>query len=341
MTVLPVSPILFGGRAKRKSIAESPPAPSECQFPFIYKNVSYSACTTQDDPNGQGWCSTSIDDLNNHIKGNWIHCPSFNNITVNSASVLNEDFSGRSADLQLLEDDEKICGVSVNRLLSGRSMLDDFDVQEHKNLAKEGEYPWQVAILSRDLEYRCGGVVVGKRHIITVAHCVEDISASDILVRVGDFDLSSDEEKYPSYDIAVRWIKIHPGFFGAKLRDDLALLEIKFNLYRLANVAPACLPAVGLYSDVSNCKVPGWGQYETSVADMGSHTFTYKMMVAGFRTIPRGECQSNLRATRKVGAFFKLQKGNICAVGNDGGDACNNQGCQSIETLLKVQRYLL
>merc|ERR1712168_896732 len=35
--------------------------PSFCKFPFIFKEVSYSSCTTKDDPEGKLWCSTKTD----------------------------------------------------------------------------------------------------------------------------------------------------------------------------------------------------------------------------------------------------------------------------------------
>ncbi|CAL4142801.1 unnamed protein product, partial [Meganyctiphanes norvegica] len=40
-----------------------------CQFPFIYKSVTYTSCTRTGDPDGNLWCSTKTDGLNNHISG--------------------------------------------------------------------------------------------------------------------------------------------------------------------------------------------------------------------------------------------------------------------------------
>ncbi|CAL4098683.1 unnamed protein product, partial [Meganyctiphanes norvegica] len=51
-------------------------APSFCKFPFIFKRVTYTACTTKDDPAGRSWCSIKTDTKGNHI-GNanmWRHC---------------------------------------------------------------------------------------------------------------------------------------------------------------------------------------------------------------------------------------------------------------------------
>ncbi|CAL4063691.1 unnamed protein product, partial [Meganyctiphanes norvegica] len=50
---------------------------ANCQFPFIYKGMTYTECTAQDDPDGKLWCSTSTDNQNKHISGggHFRYCP--------------------------------------------------------------------------------------------------------------------------------------------------------------------------------------------------------------------------------------------------------------------------
>ncbi|CAL4083149.1 unnamed protein product [Meganyctiphanes norvegica] len=47
-----------------------------CQFPFIHSGVTYTACTTVDDPEGKLWCSTRTDIQDNHVTGggHYKHC---------------------------------------------------------------------------------------------------------------------------------------------------------------------------------------------------------------------------------------------------------------------------
>ena len=54
---------------------ESAGSGKQCSFPFVYKNVLYDGCTTQDDTKGKYWCSTKTDNSNRHVGGdNWGYC---------------------------------------------------------------------------------------------------------------------------------------------------------------------------------------------------------------------------------------------------------------------------
>ena len=45
----------------------------DCVFPFSYKGIEYSACTTADNT-GLPWCSTSLDHRGQYINGRWGNC---------------------------------------------------------------------------------------------------------------------------------------------------------------------------------------------------------------------------------------------------------------------------
>jgi len=49
-------------------------AGSTCVFPFTFKDVTYTQCTTVDDPEDIKWCSTRTNSNGKHIKGTWAHC---------------------------------------------------------------------------------------------------------------------------------------------------------------------------------------------------------------------------------------------------------------------------
>ena len=45
----------------------------QCIFPFSYKGVEYSSCSTVDN-NGEQWCSTRTDHTGAHVQGSWGQC---------------------------------------------------------------------------------------------------------------------------------------------------------------------------------------------------------------------------------------------------------------------------
>jgi len=53
-----------------------PDTASKCQFPFNYDGVTWSGCTTANDPDGKAWCSTRTDTQGDHVLGggHWGHC---------------------------------------------------------------------------------------------------------------------------------------------------------------------------------------------------------------------------------------------------------------------------
>ena len=46
-----------------------PGANKPCIIPFQYKGVSYNTCTLKHADDNKPWCSTLVDDNNNHVSG--------------------------------------------------------------------------------------------------------------------------------------------------------------------------------------------------------------------------------------------------------------------------------
>ena len=46
-----------------------PSANKPCRFPFHYQNVTYNTCTMRQADDNKPWCSTLVDDNNNHVPG--------------------------------------------------------------------------------------------------------------------------------------------------------------------------------------------------------------------------------------------------------------------------------
>ena len=94
--------------------------------------------------------------------------------------------------------------------------------------SKEEAWPWMVALLDSSIandyyaQY-CGGVLIDDTWVLTAAHCVEGKIAASVDVAVGAYDLNN----FSGNRIAVKRIRIHPGYAKVGSRNDIALLELE------------------------------------------------------------------------------------------------------------------
>jgi secreted trypsin-like serine protease len=79
--------------------------------------------------------------------------------------------------------------------------------------APEGRWPWMAAVLLADIDddawaQYCGGVVIGRRRVLTAAHCALQKRAADLNVLVGRARLTADGGRR----LRVKAISVYPGF---------------------------------------------------------------------------------------------------------------------------------
>merc|ERR1712213_139198 len=104
-----------------------------------------------------------------------------------------------------------------------------------------GQYPWLVNLGYQrngagETLFKCGGTLIGPRHVVTAAHCVTDLPSGFALaaVRVGEHDLASEQDCQSGVcspdpqDMKVRKIVFHPSYGKPNaFQNDIAVISLE------------------------------------------------------------------------------------------------------------------
>lgn len=147
-------------------------------------------------------------------------------------------------------------------LLSGTAFATDMEPNIVGGTPAKQNYPWMVSLHVGDLKAKkdlasqfCGGALIGKRWVLTAAHCVVDMRDEDIWVTVGAQKLSAELE---NERIRADAIIPHPKYDAGKLINDVALVRLE----RESKKAPIKVlnqASSSMITDGSMLKVMGWG----------------------------------------------------------------------------------
>ncbi|MCL4123678.1 UNVERIFIED_CONTAM: hypothetical protein GTU68_009477, partial [Idotea baltica] len=130
-----------------------------------------------------------------------------------------------------------------------------------QNEAKFGEFPWQSIIFYQNYTYNCGATLISNKHVLTAAHCIDGLLASDIRIRFGEWQVNSFDEPLPYMDRNVYAIYIHPKFNPRNVHNDIAVMELLEPIEFQYHINAACLPSHGqIFDAYTPCIATGWGK---------------------------------------------------------------------------------
>ncbi|KAF5301627.1 hypothetical protein FQA39_LY10674 [Lamprigera yunnana] len=194
-------------------------------------------------------------------------------ISSTSENVHTNETSLSSSGLEITSTTTASMTAPVTEIVSSVNMSDFTDVCGRRmypearivggERATFGKWPWQISLRQwRTSTYlhKCGAALLNENWAITAAHCVDNVPPSDLLLRLGEHDLSTDNEPYIHQERRVQIVAAHPQFDPRTFEYDLALLRFYEPVQFQPNIIPVCVPKTDENFVGRTAYVTGWGR---------------------------------------------------------------------------------
>ncbi|XP_066590993.1 trypsin-1-like [Prorops nasuta] len=148
----------------------------------------------------------------------------------------------------------------------------------HGQDAKEGEFPYQVALKYAGIDFLfCGGSILNEYYVLTAAHCVHGDEPDNMIVIAGVIN-----QKYNNYTHKVEKIISHEKYNPRDSHvNDIALLKLKTPFEKVQTIKSVPLPSKNESTNEGDkVVVSGWGTLSSkskAVPDILQHVDSYIM----------------------------------------------------------------
>jgi len=182
-----------------------------------------------------------------------------------------------------------------------------------------GQHPWQAAIIKQSFlskRISCGGALIGKRYVLTAAHCVHNTRVSDMKVRLGEWNVREQSEKYPHEDYDIEKVDKHPDYKPATFQNDLAVVRLSKEVIFKEHIIPVCLPDFEERFVGDKAVVIGWGR-----TAHGNIATPSKLQEVEVEVISANTCQEWFKSNNRREKIYESEF--LCAGYESGGrDSC-------------------
>ncbi|XP_053559966.1 atrial natriuretic peptide-converting enzyme [Bombina bombina] len=150
--------------------------------------------------------------------------------------------------------------------------------------SRPGRWPWQCSLQSDPSGHICGCVLIGKKWVLTVAHCFEgreNAAVWKVVFGINNLD-------HPSDFMQTRLVKtiiLHPRYNRAVVDYDISIVQLNEDIIETSYVRPVCLPMKDQVAEPDTyCYITGWGH-------MGNK-MPFKLQEGEVRIISLERCQT-------------------------------------------------
>ncbi|XP_072424862.1 atrial natriuretic peptide-converting enzyme isoform X3 [Chiloscyllium punctatum] len=147
-----------------------------------------------------------------------------------------------------------------------------------------GRWPWQCSLQSEPSGHICGCVLIGRKWVLTVAHCFEgreNAAVWNVVFGINNLD-------HPSESMQTRKVNriiLHPRYNRAFVDYDISVVELHEEIIETSYVRPVCLPRKNQVAEPDTyCFITGWGHTGNRVP--------FKLQEGEVRILSPDHCQS-------------------------------------------------